>query len=255
VPGSDGDREDFPGALRSWLPYGLAATILVTTRLEALPFRALLSGTSVRIPALFGTDVVARLDILRNPGVFPLLVIALVSIPLFRIDRSGVRTAWTEAIRTMVAPAVTLVCTVGMVEVMQAGHSGHGWDSMPAVMARTAASSVGVAWPMIAPFVGAFGTFLSGSNTVSNLLFGPVQFWVAEGLGISRTVLVSLQNVGGSFGVVICLFKVSAACSAVGLAGSEGRVVRRMWFPLLLYGLVTGLAGLVVVKWLFPWIF
>jgi hypothetical protein len=32
-------------------------------------------------------------------------------------------------------------------------------------------------------------------------------------------------------------------------------VVRRMWFPLLLYGAVTGLAGFLAIRWLVPGIF
>jgi lactate permease len=138
---------------------------------------------------------------------------------------------------------------------MQAGHSPHGWESMPIVVAHSISQLSGHAWPLIAPYVGAFGAFIAGSNTVSNMLFGLFQYSVAETLRISRTLTLSLQNVGGSFGVLICVFKIIAACATVGLTGVEGLLIRRNILPLLIYGTVVGVVGLVVVYWVNPALF
>ena len=49
--------------------------------------------------------------------------------------------------------------------------------------------------------------FIGGSNTVSNMLFGNIQYLVADRLGISHIIILSEQTVGGAFGVLISLSK------------------------------------------------
>jgi lactate permease len=87
------------------------------------------------------------------------------------------------------------------------------------------------------------------------MLFGQLQYSVADRLGISHIIVVSLQNVGGAFGVLICIFKIIAACATVGLSGVEGLLIRRNIAPMLIYGLVVGAAGLLLVYVIVPTLF
>ncbi|MCX6135383.1 MAG: L-lactate permease [Ignavibacteriales bacterium] len=240
---------------KAWLPYALVGFLLVSTRIDALPLKAFLKSYSVIMNDLFATDVTSRLELLYNPGVLPFILVGLACVPLFRMRRSQALNAWKESASRMTSPAIALLFTVPMVELMQAGHSPHGWASMPIVVAEYTSQLVQGAWPMVAPFIGAFGAFIAGSNTVSNMLFGLFQYSVADELHISHIVTLSLQNVGGSFGVLVCVFKIIAASATVGLSGMEGLIIRRNILPLVLYGLVVGLAGMILVYWAHPGVF
>ncbi len=118
---------------------------------------------------------------------------------------------------------------------------------MPLSMAEACAALVGSSWPMFASFVGALGSFITGSNTVSDLLFADFQYGIASTLGISKTIVVAQQAAGGAMGNMVCIHNIVAASATVGLAGVEGLIIRRNSIPLLLYGLVVGVLGMVYI--------
>ena len=252
---SDSDVNGSVPLWRAWLPYVVVGLLLVATRLDVLPFKAVLKGAPVAMNDLLGTDVKTRLEPLYNPGIFPFIAVALLAIPFFRLNRQQAKNAWREAAVKIKSPVIALLFTVPMVEAMQAGHSPHGWESMPIVIAHFTSQLVQGAWPIIAPYVGAFGAFIAGSNTVSNMLFGLFQYSVAEQLGISHIIILSQQNVGGAFGVLVCVFKIIAASATVGLSGVEGLLIRRNVLPLLIYGTVVGITGLILAYLVVPGLF
>lgn len=90
-------------------------------------------------------------------------------------------------------------------------------------------------YPAIAPFIGALGAFITGSNTNSNVLFAVLQKNAAELLNLSVPLILAAQTAGGSLGSVLAPAKVIVGASTVGLAGKEGEVMRK----LLGYGLIT----------------
>ncbi|MDR1943306.1 MAG: L-lactate permease, partial [Synergistaceae bacterium] len=95
-------------------------------------------------------------------------------------------------------------------------------------------------WPLCASYVGGLGAFITGSNTVSNMLFGMFQWDAASQLGLSRIVIVSAQAAGGAMGNMICVHNVVAVCAVVGLSNREGDIIKKTFWPFLLYGVVVG---------------
>jgi lactate permease len=248
-----------PGRPRSlWLgiaPYGLVALLLIVTRIERWPVKTFLKKMAWQQPHVLTTDISLRLEPLYNPGLLPFIAVALLSVFLLGMNRHQVRLAWQEAIRKIKIPLLVLLFSVPLVQIMQLDHSGRGWQSMLALIADSAARLGSRAWPLLSPFVGAFGAFLAGSNTVSNMLFGLLQFSVADRLQLSHVIIVSLQNVGGSFGVLVCFFKMIAGCASVGLLHKEKTLLRLTLGPCLIYGLTTGLAAMALIYWFKPGLF
>ncbi|HEY64150.1 MAG TPA: L-lactate permease [Caldilineae bacterium] len=86
--------------------------------------------------------------------------------------------------------------------------------------------AMGPVLPFIAPFIGMVGGFVTGTNTNSNVIFGPLQQQTAQVLGHNVLIILAAQNVGGAVGSVISPAKVIVGCSTAGLAGREGEVMR-----------------------------
>ncbi len=86
---------------------------------------------------------------------------------------------------------------------------------------------VGGALPLVAPFTGALGAFMTGSNTHSNVVFGLLQQSMARHLGYDIRWILAAQNAGGAVGSVFSPAKVAVACGVLGLAGQEAVVLRR----------------------------
>lgn len=226
---------------KAWLPYALIGLLLIATRVRFLPFQQWLTSVSLSAENLLGTQVVTEWEPLFNPGIFPFMFIALVSILLFGMNIKQVRIAWAESLQRVRGPAIALFFAVPMIRLMmQSGNNPGDLISMPLAMAQFIAGQTGAGWPMVSPFVGALGTFMAGSNAVSNMLFSLFQYAVAEQTGISRIIVVSLQNMGGGIGNMIGVHNIIAACATVGLVGAEGELLKKNIIPVIIMGLMTG---------------
>ena len=235
--------------LKAWTPYILIGLLLFLTRVSFLPFNSWMQKVKYVSPGLFGTNVITEIDPLNIPGIMPFLLIALCCIPLFRMNSKQVATAWGEAFVRLKGPFIALVFAVPMVRLMmQTGVNPNGYLSMPIAMAEAISELFGKAWPLADPFIGALGSFMAGSNTVSNMLFSMFQYSVAENLDISRIIIVSLQNFGGAMGNMICVHNIIAACATVGLAGVEGLLIRRNLLPMTVAAILAGAVGMILIS-------
>lgn len=114
---------------------------------------------------------------------------------------------------------------------------------MSSVMANGLADFAGGAYPLVAPFIGMLGTFATGSNSNSNVLFGALQQKITLSLNLNEGIIMGAQNAGGSLGSMIAPAKLVLGCSTTGLEKKDGLVLRKT----LPYGLgTTFIVGLFV---------
>ncbi len=240
--------------LGAWTPYILIALLLVLTRLSFLPFKGWVTSFVISFPQIMGWETVNfAMKPFYLPGVVPFMLVAILTIFIHRIPGPKIVLAWKDAVIKMKNPTIAMLFAVAMVEILkQSGHGTAGYDSMPLTMAEFVAGLCGSLWPMAAAYVGALGAFITGSCTVSNLLFADFQYGVAATTGDSHTIIVALQSVGSAMGNMICVHNVVAASATVGLVGMEGTILRRTMIPCLLYGLVAGVMGMLFIYILFP---
>lgn len=138
------------------------------------------------------------------------------------------REIWAKVRRSASKSTVSILALVAMAALMT--HTG-----MTQLIARGISETFSAQlYPLVAPFIGALGAFMTGSNTNSNVVFGALQQETATLLALSVPVLLAGQTAGASLGSVLAPAKVIVGCSTVGLAGQEGPVIRRM----LLLGLI-----------------
>jgi lactate permease len=243
--------------IAAWTPYILIAVILVLTRINALPFKGWVSAWKISFRHILGYESVHfTMTPLYNPGVLPFMLVAVMVIFFHKVPAAKVKVAWLQAVQRLKNPTIALLFAVAMVEILkQSGHNTGGYDSMPLTMALASAAVVGKAWPLFASYVGALGSFITGSNTVSDLLFSNFQYDLASTIGASREIIVALQAVGGSMGNMICVHNVVAASATVGLVGIEGVIIRRTIVPMALYGLIVGILGMFFVYVMFPGVY
>ncbi len=234
--------------LKAWSPYVIIGLLLVLTRVRNLPFGGWVKAAAVSYTNIFDTTVSGTVDPLYNPGIMPFILVALLCIPLFGMRRKQVGAAWSEAVKRIRNPFIAMIFAVPMVRIMmQSGNNPDEIIGMPIAMATAMTNLFQGAWPLVDAFIGALGSFMSGSNTVSNMLFSLFQYSIAEQLEISTILIVSLQNIGGAMGNMICVHNVIAACATVGLVGMEGLLIRRNLLPMTVVGIIVGVIGLILV--------
>ena len=141
--------------------------------------------------------------------------------------------------RRALPPTVGILAMVAMAVTME--NAG-----MTLVLAQGLSQIAGRAFPLVSPYIGALGAFMTGSNVNSNVIFTSLQQTTAQLLGLNPVVILAGQTTGGAVGGAFAPAKVMLACSTVGLTGQEGKVMK----PVLVYGLiilaVVGVAALVM---------
>jgi lactate permease len=233
---------------KAWTPYILIALLLILSRIPALPFSGWLGSVSIEYKNLFGTTQGGSFALLKNPGLFPFMLVAIFGMFIFRMKRSSLVKVGNETLQKMKTPALALFFAVPLVRLMMdSGHNTSETESMPLVLAFYLVDVFQGAWPVLAPFIGILGAFISGSNTVSNMLFSLFQYSIAGSLDVSRIIVVSLQNVGGAIGNMICIHNIIAVCATVGLTGMEGVIIRRNILPATIYAIIAGVTGILLI--------
>ena len=233
---------------KAWTPYILIGLLLVISRFHFLPVREWMNYLTIRAEQVFETYTLIEFVPFNNPGVFPFLLVALFSIYLFSMTKNQVQTAWRESIEKIKGPAIALVFAVPMVRLMmQSGNNPEGLASMPLTLASFISDITGTTWPLVSPLIGALGTFISGSNAVSNMLLSLFQYAVAEETGVSRILVVSLQVMGGGAGNMIGVHNIIAASATVGLSGVEGEVLKKTIIPVIIMTFIAGVTGMFLI--------
>jgi len=232
-------------SFRAWSPYLLVAVLLVVSRVFP-EVTALFKSVAVNFGSMLGeADISAGIQPLYLPGGI-LVMVVLATFFLHRMQVKELGRAVKESSGVLLSAGFVLLFTVPMVRILiNSGVNAADLPSMPILLARYVADTVGGIYPLLAPSIGALGAFLAGSNTVSNMMFSQFQFGVATNLGLSTALMVSIQAIGAAAGNMVAIHNVVAASATVGLLGREGATLRRTIWPTLYYVLMTGIIALI----------
>jgi lactate permease len=229
----------------AWLPYILIAAILIITRLPALGIKDIINTNAkgiflIQIPNLLGVEQLDfSLKWANIPGVLPFIPVAIATIFLHKMPQEKVKAAWSDTFRQIGGAAVAIVAGICLVQIMKFSDiNTSGLHNMMTIMAEKVAATGKFLFVLISPVIGILGSFISGSNAVSNLLFTNLQFETAANLGLSQVLITASQIVGGAVGNIICINNIVAACATVGISGREGRIIRINIVPTLIYTVV-----------------
>jgi lactate permease len=119
----------------------------------------------------------------------------------------------------------------------------------------TWAAGAGGFFAFLSPLIGWFGTAVTGSDTSTNSLFGALQVAAAHKSALSPTLLAAANSSGGVLAKMVSPQNLAIGAAAVGLAGREGDIFRRVigWSVVL----VLAMAVLVLLQsgplsWMVP---
>jgi lactate permease len=229
------------------LPYVLVGLLLALTRIPQLPIGQWLKELTINIPSIFGAEINYSFAPLYSPG-FVFIIVSVLTLFILKIKQKDMQEIVYSTFKKIKVPFFTLIFIVALVQIILLSKNNiANIASMPLVLAQFFSSYTGKLYPFFSPFIGMVGSFISGSNTVSNLFFTAFQYETAVQLGISTVIIVALQAVGGAIGNMIAVHNVIAASATVGLKDQEGKIIRATVIPALIYALLAGIIGMVLV--------
>lgn len=247
VHGGEGKKEF--NLFTAWVPYLIVSVLLVASRMW-VPLKKFLTSPEVTYNAknILGTDISTSAQFLFLPGTI-FITAVLCTFFIQRMKLKGLTSAIGLSFKTMLGAAFALGFAVPMVRIfINSGINAAALASMPLELATGVANVAGATWPAFAGVIGAFGAFIAGSNTISNMMFSLFQHGVATQIGVSGSLVVALQAVGGAAGNMICVHNVVAACATVGLVGVEGKLIKWALIPMTYYLIFAGILGIIAVS-------
>ena len=226
----------------AWIPYLIISLILVLTRIPEIGLKQKLVAMTLNFPPIFGVEKTAySFSYAYLPGIIPFILVAIITIFIHKMSKDEVKKAWNLTFKQVSAAIIPLCAGVGLVQlILNTDNNPQSYDSMLRMMATFFANISGESYTFVAPFIGVLGAFFSGSNTVSNILFAPLQYEAASLVGLKTQVIMALQNVGGAAGNMICINNIVAVCATVGLIGKgEHKLLTYNITPSFIYCIVA----------------
>lgn len=201
--------------------------------------RVLLPGLGIEwlkhSPFLWKVQVGAhawKIDWLSTPGTL-LFISAIAGALLNSLKAREVWGALAETAWKMKASTATIVTIVPLAYVM-------GDTGMIAAAAAVLAAGAGSFYPFFAPAIGGLGTFVTGSDTTSNILLGRLQKETALRLDLSAEWICASNTSGATAGKMISPQSIAVAAATTGIR-EEKTILQKTVLYFAVYLFVLGL--------------
>ncbi len=244
---------------KALFPLWATVLVLLVTRIEQLGIKSFLNDATPAVEVglgslghfstshslvlvlknIFQAESTWAFQALYIPAIIPFFFISVIAFAVYRAKTPIMVRVASESYTRMVNTIIALLGALVMVKLLMVG----GDQSMVIIIGKGFASVAGDYWLYVAAFLGALGSFFSGSATIANLTFGGIQDSIATGLALDRIVVLSLQSVGGAMGNMVCINNIVAVCSILGIANREGFILKKTLPPMILYGILAGVTA------------
>ncbi|MGC9341710.1 MAG: L-lactate permease, partial [Bacteroidales bacterium] len=228
----------FAEIIRASFPLWGTILLLLLTRIPELGLKDLLTATApnlkismgtlgdlmispslvIQLENIFGTPESWAHSLLYVPSIIPFGLVSLIALWMNRgVKDSGIP-IFRETVTQMYEPTLALLGALVFVSLMMMG----GEKSAVTIIGNQLAAFTGNSWQFFSSFLGALGSFFSGSATISNLTFGGIQDSIAGSLNLDRTSILAMQSAGASMGNMVCINNIVAVASILALGNKEG---------------------------------
>ncbi|MBU3012406.1 L-lactate permease [Polaribacter vadi] len=221
---------------KPWIPYGVLVVLLLVPKIITA-IEPLISF-KLSFNNMFNSDVNASFQPFRSP-LFPFVIASFCAALLGKNHKMKFK----PALKKTLSIFFILFPSLGITQLMLS--SGTTMLSMIDTMSMLFAKT-GNAYPLISPFIGLMGTFITGSTTVSNIIFGSVQYNSAENLNLSTELILAMQLNGASLGNAICLFNIISAAAVAGV-DKYTKILNNNIGPILLATFTTSIIGFIIL--------
>lgn len=234
---------------KGWLPYVCIGLFLLVSRVAAFGLKDILTSVSIGWDSLFGVASCSyTFQPFWNPGILPFTLFAVLLGLFSGIGWKDVGRVCLGSFFQLIKVFSALIFGVTMVQIMMnSGVNTSGMDSMLLVAAQAMADLTGDFFPIISPIIGILGAFISGSCTVSCVMFTSLQFNTALLIGADPVFTCSLQCAGGALGNMICINNVVSVSATTGAAGEEGKIISTNLIPMAIYVAIILITALFVM--------
>jgi lactate permease len=182
---------------------------------------------------------------LITPGTL-LLISGILTMLVLRVSPMRAIRIYGQTLNQLKWATLTVATVLGLAYVMN-------FSAQTLTLGQWIAGAGGVV-AFLSSIIGWLGVAVTGSDTSSNSLFGALQVQAANEAGLNPTLLAAANSSGGVLGKMISPQNLAIGAAAVGLAGQEGELFRRVlgWSLVLLLVMcvLVLLQSLPILSWM-----
>ena len=177
-----------------------------------------------------------------------MIVAGLLTMALLKVGPARALRVYGKTYYELRYAIVTVMAVLALAYVMnQSGQTG----TLGSYLAQT-----GTLFALLSPILGWIGVAVTGSDTSANALFGALQVQTAVSAGLDPVLLAAANTSGGVLGKMISPQNLAIAASAVGMAGQEGVIFRKVvgysLVLLVFMCLLVAFQATPVLDWMIP---
>jgi lactate permease len=193
------------------------------------------------------TSVTFKFDWLSSPGSLLLIAGALTMVAL-RVRLGAALRTYLATLDQLKWAILTVATVLGLAYVMN--------QSGQTITLGLWMAGAGGVFAFLSAILGWLGVAITGSDTSSNALFGALQVTAAKDAGLDPTLMAAANSSGGVLGKMISPQNLAIAVAAVGLAGQEGTLFRKVlgWslVLVLIMAVLVYLQSTSLLSWMVP---
>jgi lactate permease len=119
-------------------------------------------------------------------------------------------------------------------------------QNIVALLANASSTTFGELYPFIAPYLGLFGGFISGSETSAIAMLTNLHLTTAEKIGAIGLVIAAASGIGGGLASVISPAKLQNAAASIDRIGEETQVIRT---TVVIAVIITAICAALTLLW------
>ncbi|MDQ0360710.1 L-lactate permease [Breznakia pachnodae] len=221
-------------ALVAWSPFILIFVLLLLTS-KMVPFiNEPLNRISSSVQIYTGENATPYLFTwVATPGVL-IFLSAFIGGKIQKLSFGGMFYVLKNTIIQMSKTVVTMLGVLGTAKIM-------GYSGMIGSISELLVTVMGSFYPLVAPVLGGLGTFVTGSGTSSEVLFGNVQMEAASAIGANSYWLAAANSLGTGVGKMLSPQSIAIGCAATALVGKDGEILKGIAKYALLYLIIMAL--------------
>jgi lactate permease len=250
-------RDSRGDVLKAYAPYAIIIAIFAIINIPAIkdalsvePWTFEIPWPGLHVTTSSGAELSSTTFVFNwFPAAGTMLIIAgILSAIVLGIGPAGMLSAYGKTYHELRWAIVTVMAVLGLAFVMNTS----GQTTSLGVWLAGA----GGLFTVLSPIIGWLGVAVSGSDTSSNALFGALQVQTAAQAHLNPVLMAASNSSGGVLGKMISPQNLAIAAAAVGMAGREGDIFRKVlgWSLLLLalMCVIVVLQSTPILGWMVP---
>lgn len=216
-----GEAISLKDALKSWSCFIIIFVVLLVTSDIAPDIYRELAPIATTVHIFDGPNAAAvTFTWIDTPGVWIFLA-ALIGGIIQGARPKQFLEVLVATLKQLVPTAITMICILGSSKIMS-------YSGMILEIASFCIATAGNYFTLVSPWIGALGSFVTGSGTTSAILFGEVQGEAASALGIDPYWTAALNEMGAAVGKMISPQSFAIGMAAVGVSGKSPELMKKM---------------------------